>query len=85
MSKRRKAVQLEVVPNNNDYKSYQKRKKPIQLVPKSLNPETYIYLLEKEQRLIVFESGPDCTGPTTLTVLAAVKAVWSKLCGFFFC
>ena len=82
MSKRRKsnAVQLEVVPNNNDYKSYQKRKKPIQLVPKSLNQETYIDLLENEQRLIVFASGPAGTGKTMLAVLAALKAFRAGEC-----
>ena len=81
MSKqRRKAVQLEVVPNNNDYKSYQKRKKPIQLVPKSLNQETYIDLLENDQRLIVFASGPAGTGKTMLAVLAALKAFRAGEC-----
>ena len=77
---RRKEVQLEVVPNNNDYKSYQKRKKPIQLVPKSLNQETYIDLLENEQRLIVFASGPAGTGKTMLAVLAALKAFRAGEC-----
>jgi len=77
---RRKAVQLEVVPNNNDYKSYQKRKKPIQLVPKSLNQETYIDLLENDQRLIVFASGPAGTGKTMLAVLAALKAFRAGEC-----
>lgn len=82
MSKRRKsnAVQLEVVPTNNDYKSYQKRKKPIQLVPKSLNQETYIDLLENDQRLIVFASGPAGTGKTMLAVLAALKAFRAGEC-----
>jgi len=80
LSKRRKAVQLEVVPNNNDYKSYQKRKKPIQLVPKSLNQETYIDLLENDQRLIVFASGPAGTGKTMLAVLAALKAFRAGEC-----
>ena len=80
MNKRRKAVQLEVVPNNNDYKSYQKRKKPIQLVPKSLNQETYIDLLENDQRLIVFASGPAGTGKTMLAVLAALKAFRAGEC-----
>jgi phosphate starvation-inducible PhoH-like protein len=82
LSKRRKsnAVQLEVVPNNNDYKSYQKRKKPIQLVPKSLNQESYIDLLENDQRLIVFASGPAGTGKTMLAVLAALKAFRAGEC-----
>ena len=80
---RRKAVQLEVVANtnnNNDYKSYQKRKNLIQLVPKSLNQEKYVDLLENEQRLIVFASGPAGTGKTMLAVLAALKAFRAGEC-----
>ena len=80
---RRKAVQLEVVTNtnnNNDYKSYQKRKNLIQLVPKSLNQEKYVDLLENEQRLIVFASGPAGTGKTMLAVLAALKAFRAGEC-----
>ena len=80
---RRKAVQLEVVPNtnnNNNFKSYQKRKNLIQLVPKSLNQEKYVDLLENEQRLIVFASGPAGTGKTMLAVLAALKAFRAGEC-----
>ena len=80
---RRKAVQLEVVANtnnNNDFKSYQKRKNLIQLVPKSLNQEKYVDLLENEQRLIVFASGPAGTGKTMLAVLAALKAFRAGEC-----
>ena len=80
---RRKAVQLEVVANtnnNNDYKSYQKRKNLIQLVPKSLNQEKYVDLLENDQRLIVFASGPAGTGKTMLAVLAALKAFRAGEC-----
>ena len=80
---RRKAVQLEVVPNtnnNNDFKSYQKRKNLIQLVPKSLNQEKYVDLLENDQRLIVFASGPAGTGKTMLAVLAALKAFRAGEC-----
>ena len=77
---RRKAVQLEVVPNSNDFKSYQKRKNLIQLVPKSLNQEKYVDLLENEQRLIVFASGPAGTGKTMLAVLAALKAFRAGEC-----
>ncbi len=77
---RRKAVQLEVVPNSTDFKSYQKRKNLIQLVPKSLNQEKYVDLLENDQRLIVFASGPAGTGKTMLAVLAALKAFRAGEC-----
>ena len=81
-SKRRKsnAVQLEVVSNSKEFKSYQKRKRPIELLPKSLNQETYIDLLQNDQRLIVFASGPAGTGKTMLAVLAALKAFRAGEC-----
>ena len=74
------AVQLEVISNSKEFKSYQKRKRPIELLPKSLNQETYIDLLENEQRLIVFASGPAGTGKTMLAVLAALKAFRAGEC-----
>ena len=81
MSKRRKnAVQLEVVSNNSYNKAFQKRKHAIELIPKSLNQETYIDLLQNDQRLIVFASGPAGTGKTMLAVLAALKAFRAGEC-----
>lgn len=74
------AVQLEVISNSKEFKSYQKRKRPIELLPKSLNQETYIDLLENDQRLIVFASGPAGTGKTMLAVLAALKAFRAGEC-----
>ena len=74
------AVQLEVISNSKEFKSYQKRKRQIELLPKSLNQETYIDLLENEQRLIVFASGPAGTGKTMLAVLAALKAFRAGEC-----
>lgn len=80
LSKRRRseAAQLAVVVNNTD--SYQKQRRTIQLIPKSLNQETYIDLLENPQRLIVFASGPAGTGKTMLAVLAALKAFRAGEC-----
>jgi phosphate starvation-inducible PhoH-like protein len=46
----------------------------INLVPKSLNQETYVDLLNNPERLIVFATGPAGTGKTMLAVLAALKA-----------
>ena len=81
LSKRRRseAVQLQVV-NNDSFESYQKQRKPITLIPKSLNQEKYIDLLENPQRLIVFATGPAGTGKTMIAVLAALKAFRAGEC-----
>ena len=78
LSKRRRSevTQLQVVQID----SYQKQRKQVNLIPKSLNQEKYIELLENPQRLIVFASGPAGTGKTMLAVLAAIKAFKSGEC-----
>ncbi len=78
LSKRRRseAAQLQVVQID----SYQKQRRTIQLIPKSLNQETYIDLLQNPQRLIVFAAGPAGTGKTMLAVLAALQAFRSGEC-----
>jgi phosphate starvation-inducible PhoH-like protein len=79
----REAAQLTVVSNNtqsSNIDSYSRNRKPITLVPKSLNQETYIDLLQNPQRLIVFATGPAGTGKTMLAVLAALKAFRSGEC-----
>ena len=77
----REAAQLTVVSNNTtNFDTYQKQRKPIQLIPKSRNQETYVDLLENPQRLIVFATGPAGTGKTMLAVLAALKAFRSGEC-----
>ena len=82
LSKRRRseAVQLAVVNNTVNIDSYQKQRRPINLIPKSRNQETYIDLLENPQRLIVFATGPAGTGKTMLAVLAALKAFRAGEC-----
>ena len=79
LSKRRRseAAQLSVVSNID---SYQKQRRTIQLIPKSLNQETYIDLLQNPQRLIVYATGPAGTGKTMLAVLAALKAFRAGEC-----
>jgi phosphate starvation-inducible PhoH-like protein len=78
LSKRRRseAAQLQVVQID----SYQKQRRTIQLIPKSLNQETYIDLLQNPQRLIVYAAGPAGTGKTMLAVLAALKAFRAGEC-----
>jgi phosphate starvation-inducible PhoH-like protein len=79
LSKRRRSevAQLAVVSNID---SYQKQRRTIQLIPKSLNQETYIDLLQNPQRLIVYAAGPAGTGKTMLAVLAALKAFRAGEC-----
>jgi len=78
LSKRRRSevTQLQVVQID----SYQKQRRTIQLIPKSLNQETYIDLLQNPQRLIVYATGPAGTGKTMLAVLAALKAFRAGEC-----
>ena len=78
LSKRRRseAAQLQVVQID----SYQKQRRTIQLIPKSVNQETYIDLLQNPQRLIVFAAGPAGTGKTMLAVLAALQAFRAGEC-----
>jgi len=78
LSKRRRsdAAQLQVVQID----SYQKQRRTIQLIPKSLNQETYIDLLQNPQRLIVYTTGPAGTGKTMLAVLAALQAFRAGEC-----
>jgi phosphate starvation-inducible PhoH-like protein len=79
LSKRRRseAAQLAVVSN---IEPYQKQRRQINLIPKSLNQESYIDLLENPQRLIVYATGPAGTGKTMLAVLAALKAFRAGEC-----
>ena len=55
-------------------------KKPVTLVPKSLNQEKYIIALLDRDIDIVVVSGPAGTGKTYLAILAAVKALRAGEC-----
>ena len=78
MSKQRRraqSAQLVSVSNNiSNFNDYVTRSRKISLIPKSLNQEKYIELLEQDSKLIIFASGPAGTGKTMLAVLAALKA-----------
>lgn len=56
---------------NNDY---MQKKRVVNLIPKSLNQESYIDLLNDPSRIIIFATGPAGTGKTMLAVLAAIRA-----------
>jgi phosphate starvation-inducible PhoH-like protein len=55
--------------------NYHLQRKRIELIPKSLNQETYIDYLTDPEKHIVFATGPAGTGKTMLAVLAAIKAL----------
>jgi phosphate starvation-inducible PhoH-like protein len=55
-------------------------RKPIDLIPKSINQEKYIVSLLDDETDIVVVSGPAGTGKTYLGMLAAIKALRSGQC-----
>ncbi len=57
-----------------------KLKKPIELIPKSINQEKYILSLLDDETDIVVVSGPAGTGKTYLGMLAAIKAMRAGQC-----
>lgn len=63
---------------NDDYVPQKRRK--VELIPKSLNQETYIDLLNNQHKLIIFATGPAGTGKTMLAVMAAIKAYQEGEC-----
>jgi phosphate starvation-inducible PhoH-like protein len=56
------------------------RTKKVELIPKSLNQETYIELLNDPSKLIIFATGPAGTGKTMMAVLAAIRAYQNGEC-----
>lgn len=59
---------------------HQPKQKQVNLVPKTLNQEAYIDLLNNPDKLIIFATGPAGTGKTMLAVLAAIKAYKAGEC-----
>ncbi len=57
-----------------------RQRKPVQLVPKSINQEKYILSLLDDETDIVVVSGPAGTGKTYLGMLAAIKAMRNGEC-----
>ena len=62
------------------HKEYKVNRKPIQLIPKSINQEKYIIALTDTETDIVIVSGPAGTGKTYLAMQAAIKAMRSGEC-----
>lgn len=58
-----------------DFNQVKPNRKPINLVPQSINQEKYIMSLIDDSKDIVVVSGPAGTGKTYLAMLAAIKAL----------
>lgn len=56
----------------------QKQRKPVNLVPKTINQEDYILALTDETIDVVIAGGPAGTGKTYLSTLAAIQALRNK-------
>ena len=54
---------------------YKKRAHHVNIIPRNLSQETYVDLLEDENKNIIFSMGPAGTGKTLLAVLAAIRAL----------
>lgn len=77
MSKRkqRTAHQLaDKTDNTISFNNFVAQKRTVNLIPKSINQETYVELLTDSQKKIVFATGPAGTGKTMLAVMAGIKA-----------
>ena len=70
---KRKTAQNNIQLVTEDYYQERQRRK-VELIPKSLNQETYIDLLTDTNKLIIFATGPAGTGKTMLAVMAAIQA-----------
>lgn len=78
MTKRKNRAQaqaVEVQENTISFNKYAQKRKPVQLLPKTLNQEEYINLLTDPGKLIIFATGPAGTGKTMLAMLAGIRAL----------
>lgn len=66
--------------NTINFSVAKKQKKSIDLVPKTINQESYILALQSEDTEVVVVSGPAGTGKTYLAILAALSAYRNKEC-----
>lgn len=66
---------------SNTINFYQtKQRKHLELIPKTINQESYIIALTNPETDVVVVSGPAGTGKTYLAMLAAIKAFRNKEC-----
>ena len=62
------------------YRKKQQSRRPIELIPQSINQEKYIIALNDPETDIVMVCGPAGTGKTYLAMLAAMRALRSGEC-----
>jgi phosphate starvation-inducible protein PhoH and related proteins len=73
--KQRTAHQLaDKTDNTISFNNFVAQKRTVNLIPKSINQESYIELLTDPEKKIVFATGPAGTGKTMLAVMAGIKA-----------
>ena len=73
-TKQRRKPRPDIQLVTEDYHQPERQRRKVELIPKSLNQETYIDLLTDESKLIIFATGPAGTGKTMLAVMAAIQA-----------
>lgn len=61
-------------------RSFKKREKHVNIIPKNLSQEDYLEMLDDQDKAIVFAMGPAGTGKTMLGVLAAIDAMKKGHC-----
>jgi len=69
---------VETIDFNKEH--YKRQRKPIDLLPQSINQEKYILSLIDKELDIVVVSGPAGTGKTYLAMLAAIKSLRNGNC-----
>ena len=74
-----KQPQMEIDSNIVNFNP-QKQRKSVNLVPKTVNQESYILALQNEETDVVVVSGPAGTGKTYLAMLAAIQAMRNREC-----
>ncbi len=73
-----KAKRKRQTDNTIQFNDYVKQQKHVELIPKSLNQETYIDFLQDKNRQVVLATGPAGTGKTMLATRAAIAAYKNK-------
>jgi len=71
----KKKQRLTAIENTINFNNYIQEKRTVHLIPKSLNQEKYIELLDDPNKNVVFVTGPAGTGKTMLAMLAGIKAL----------
>lgn len=66
-------------PQSETFRTFpQGIKKQVNIIPKNLHQETYLEMLQDDNKLIVISSGPAGCGKTYLSMLAGIKALSEK-------